>query len=127
MRELARMHPEHSRERELADDVLNIGQSRWRCCRDFDGAARDLRDALDRFERLRAADPRNLEAKRDVGNARDALAIVLAEAGRGDEALAASRAAIETFEDLVRADPANRENTEMLAQARARIAPSQTK
>jgi hypothetical protein len=52
---------------------------------------------------------------------------MLAEGGRGDEALAASRAAIETFEDLVRADPANRENTEMLMLARARIASSQGK
>jgi serine/threonine protein kinase/tetratricopeptide (TPR) repeat protein len=127
MRALARMHPEHSRERELADDLLNIGQSRSQCCRDFDGATRDLRDALTRFERLGAADPQNLEAKRDVGNTRDALAMVLAEAGRSDEALAASRAAVETFEDLVRADPANRENTEMLTLARTRIAPSQGK
>jgi hypothetical protein len=52
---------------------------------------------------------------------------MLAEGGRGDEALAASRVAIETFEDLVRADPANRENAEMLMLARARIASSQGK
>jgi len=125
MRELARLHPEHSRERELADDLLNIGQSRWRCCRDFEGATRDLREAQNRFERLGAADPQNVEAKRDVGNARDALAIVLSQAGHDAEALTASRAAIETFEDLVRADPANRENTEMLTLARARIRRSQ--
>jgi serine/threonine protein kinase len=122
MRELARMHPEQRRDRELADDLMNIGLSRWKCCDDFDGATRDLRESLDSFRRLADADPHNLEAKRDVGNAWLTLSAVLTEAGRRQEALAISRTALDIFDELDRADPDSRENADFMETARKRIA-----
>ena len=122
MRALAASNPGHPHRRELADDLLTIAFSRWRCCRDLDGAMRDDHDALVQFERLSDEDRHNLEARRDVANAYKIAGQVLGEGGRSEEALQMSRKALAVYEELDRADPASAENATFLAKVRAQIA-----
>jgi eukaryotic-like serine/threonine-protein kinase len=122
MRALAASNPERPRRRELADDLLCIGMSRWRCCRDLAGAMRDVQEAVESFERLGAQDPHNMEARRDVANSYKTAGEVLGESGRRIEALEMTRKAVAVYEELGRADPASAENATFLAQVRAQIA-----
>lgn len=122
MRALAASNPERPHRRELADDLLTIALSRWRCCHDLAGAMRDDHEALDSFERLAKEDPHNLEARRDVANTYKSTGEVLGQAGRRREGLELSRKALVIYEELGRADPASAENATFLAQVRAQIA-----
>lgn len=122
MRALAAARRERPHQRELADDLLNIALSRWRCCRDLAGALRDVHGALESFERLADEDPHNLEARRDVANSYKTAGEFLGEAGRRLEALEMSRKALAVYEELGRADPTSAENATFLAQVRAQIA-----
>ncbi len=108
--------------RSLADGLSNIGWLRWKCCRDLSGSLRDLHESLDRFEILAAADPDNLEARRDVADLNRQIGAVLAEAGRTHEALEPSRKALAIYEQLQRADPTSLENVGYLTEVRARLA-----
>ena len=121
-RELASAHPEQPDRREFADGLANVALSRWKCCRDLAGALRDQNSALGRFQKLADAEPQNLELRRDVSNMYQNIGLILAEAGRRPEALAANRKALQILEELGRADPASGENSIYLAQVRARIA-----
>jgi tetratricopeptide (TPR) repeat protein len=129
-RSLASSHsgqPDAAITRALADDLCMIGLLRWKCCRDLSGALRDLRESRERFERLAAADPKNLEARRDVASAFARTGEVLADAARKAEALSASREALTIYEELARADSSSMENAGYIAQVRARIAGLQTR
>jgi tetratricopeptide (TPR) repeat protein len=99
-----------------------IGLLRWKCCRDLTGSLRDLRESRERFEKLAAADPQNLEARRDVADVHRTVGQVLTEAGRTAEALDASTKALTIYEELARADPSSMENAAYIATVRARIA-----
>jgi tetratricopeptide (TPR) repeat protein len=122
MRALAASNPEHPRPRELADDLLTIAASRWKCCHDLAGALRDQRAALQEFERLSGEDQKNLEARRDVANAYVTGGEILSAAGRRPEALQMSRKAVSVYEELGRADPGSAENNTFLTEARRQVA-----
>jgi non-specific serine/threonine protein kinase/serine/threonine-protein kinase len=122
MRALAASNPKRPHRRELADGLISIALSRWRCCRDLDAALRDDREALETFEQLAQEDPYNLEARRDIANSCMSGGEILDEAGRRPEALAMYRKAEAVYEELRRADPSSAENTSFLGQVRAQIA-----
>jgi tetratricopeptide (TPR) repeat protein len=122
MRALAASNPERPHRRELADDLMNIALSRWRCCSDLAGAMRDVHEAQVSFIRLAAEEPNNLEALRDAANSYMTTGEILGQAGRRPEALEMNRKAVAVYEELGRADPASAENATFLASARARIA-----
>jgi tetratricopeptide (TPR) repeat protein len=121
MRALAASNPKRPHQRELADGRLTIALSRWRCCRDLDGALRDDREARATFEHLAQEDPHNLEARRDVANTYMTSGAILGEAGQRPEALKMYRKAEAVYEELQRADPSSAENVTFLAQVRAQI------
>ena len=106
----------------MADGLNDIGLLRWKCCQDFANALLDLREALRRFEVLAAADPSNIEGRRDVADATRRIGTVLAEAGRKPEAMDVNARALTMYEELARADPSSGENAAYLAEVRARIA-----
>jgi eukaryotic-like serine/threonine-protein kinase len=108
--------------RRLADGLVDIGNLRWKCCRDVTGALHDLEEARNGFQKVRDRDPQNLEARRDVANVYKILAIVLEETNRATEAMDANRKALEIYEELGRTDPTSAENAGYLAEVRARIA-----
>jgi non-specific serine/threonine protein kinase/serine/threonine-protein kinase len=122
LRALAASNPGRPYRRELADDLLTIALSRWRCCRDLSGAMRDVHAALESFERVAHEDPHDREARRDVANTYKVGGECLAEAGRRLEALEMSRKALALYEELGRADPASAENVAFLSQVRTQIA-----
>jgi non-specific serine/threonine protein kinase/serine/threonine-protein kinase len=119
-RKLAAAHPQQARA--LADGLLSLALSRWKCYRDLKGTLRDLHEVLDRFQRLADADPHDIEAQRDLANAYETLGMVLGENGQLSKALKADRKALAIFEELGRADPSNGENSDFLAAVRKRIA-----
>jgi tetratricopeptide (TPR) repeat protein len=125
IRTLTRSHvnqPDASLTRALADDLTTIGLLRWKCCRDLTGALHDLRESRESFERLAAADPQNLEARRDLASVDNSSGEVLAEAGRSREALDASLKALTAYEEIALADPSSKEDAAYVAKMRARIA-----
>ena len=122
MRALAASNPQRPHRRELADGLLTIALSRWRCCGDLAGAMRDVLAALQSFERLAVEDPHNLDARRDVANAYKIGGEILGKGGRRPEALEMSRKALAVYEELGRADPASAENAGFLTQVRDQIA-----
>jgi tetratricopeptide (TPR) repeat protein len=122
MRTLSASNPKRPHRRELADDLISIGLSRWSCCRDLDGALRDDREALKMFEQLAKEDPDNLEARRDVANTYMTGGEILGKAGRRPEALNMYRKAEAVYEGLRRADPASAENVAFLAEVRTQVA-----
>jgi tetratricopeptide (TPR) repeat protein len=122
MRALAASNPNKPRRRELADGLLSIAMSRWKCCRDLSGAIQDARKSLESFQRLAEENPHNAEARRDVGNAYMTVGGFLGEAGRRLEARTMNRKALAVYEELERTDPASAENATYLAEVRARIA-----
>lgn len=119
---LAAAHPERSYDRSLADARMTIGNIRWKASGDFADAWREIGNARDVFQRLLAADPQNLELKRDLANSWMALGRILAESGQRKDALAAELTALSIYEDLGRADPASSENSSQLTTSRSRIA-----
>jgi tetratricopeptide (TPR) repeat protein len=122
MRALAAAIPDKPRRRELADGLLSIALSRWRCCRDLAGAIRDARAALDGFQLVAGENPQDTEARRDLANTYMTIGGLLGDAGRRLEALEMNRQALAAYEELERSDPASAENATFLAQVRARIA-----
>ena len=124
-RNLSQAHgsrPDATLTRALADGLNSIALLRWKCCRDLTGALRDFRESRESFEKLAAADPQNLEARRDLADAHSGIGEVLAEAGRRREALGASLKALVIYEELARADPSSMENAGYVAKVRARMA-----
>jgi non-specific serine/threonine protein kinase/serine/threonine-protein kinase len=122
-RQLLAAYPEKSGYvRRLADGLAEIGLLHWKCCRDLTSALRDEQEALSSFEKIAQRDPQNLEAQSDVAGAYRNIGIVLGQAGKRIEALAADRKALTMYEQLSRADPANVENAQYAAAARERIA-----
>ena len=120
-RRMISAQPGPRRERGLADGLTSVGQTRWKCCHDLEGATRDLREAIGMFQRLVDADPHNLEALRDLGNAWNGMGMVMAGAGGRPEALAANRKALSILQDLARVDPESDENAASLKEVRERI------
>jgi len=124
-RGLARSHagqPDAAITRALAEDLNTIGLLRWKCCGDLNGALRDLGESRESCEKLAAADPQNLEARRDLADVHSVVGEVLAEAGRKREAFGASLKALVIYEELARADPSSMENAGYVAKVRARMA-----
>lgn len=119
---LAAANPTQNNLRNVADGLADTGILRWQCCRDLAGAMRDLDQAVNRFQGISNADAHNLEARRDVADACQKIGVVMAEAGRRSEALAADRKALSIYEELGRADPTSRENADYIADVRARLA-----
>jgi len=111
-----------ARVRRLADGLVDLGNLRWKCCRDLDGALRDLQAALAGFQTIVERDTHNLEARRDLANVHNARSLVLSEANQNAAALAAAHTALGMYEQLALADPASAENVRVLAEVRARIA-----
>jgi tetratricopeptide (TPR) repeat protein len=108
--------------RRLADGLVDLGNIRWKCCRDLDGSLRDLDEGLEGFQKIVDRDAHNLEARRDVANVHNARSLVLSEARRNGEALDAAHRALGMYEQLALADPASAENARVLAEVRARVA-----
>src|SRR6202011_348545 len=106
-RALENAHPERPQQRAVADGVLTVGLTRWKCCRDLEGAMRDFREARQRFQTIADADPSDMEAQRDIANLYDAMGRALGEAGHKQEALVADRKALAIYEQLGRSDPAS--------------------
>lgn len=121
-RQLAAANPNQANLRNLADGLTDIGQLRWKCCRDLAGALRDEYEALAGFQKNSDRDPRNLEARRDVANAFRDLGLVLGEAGRRPEALGADRKALAIYQELDRSDPSSQENNRYIVDVQVRIA-----
>ena len=121
-RDLAEAYPEYANGREPSDALTSIGESRWKSSRDLAGAMRDFSEALEHFQKLAAADPRNLEARRDVANVFHAMGTPLAEAGHRSEALSAFQRALVLYEDVARGDPTSREDAGYITETRSRIA-----
>jgi hypothetical protein len=94
---------------------------RWKCCGDLTGSLRDLRESRESLEKLAAADPENLEARRDIAGVHSLIGQVLGEAGRTREALGASLKALIAYEELARADPSSMEDAGYIAKLKARI------
>jgi len=82
---------------------------------------RDLHESLQTFEKLAAADPQNLEGRRDIADVHNRIGEVLAEAGRSREAMSANLRALTRYEELARADPSSMENASYIAKVRSRI------
>jgi hypothetical protein len=99
-----------------------VALARWNCCRDLERALAEMHEALDTFEHLAAAEPQNIEAKRDLGTAVSAIGLLLGEVGRKKDAAAADRRAVAIFEQLDRADPTSYENRKLLETVRSRVA-----
>jgi tetratricopeptide (TPR) repeat protein len=122
-RRLVTAHPAQPyHRRNLADGLTEIAFLRWKCCRDLAGALRDIHDALNGFGGLAEQDPENMEARRDVANAKKNLGWILGEAGRLKEALGANREALAIYERVRRADPDSQEDAGYIAEVQARIA-----
>ena len=121
-REFLAGHPDAAITRALAEDLNTIGLLRWKCCGDLNGALRDLGESRESCEKLAAADPQNLEARRDLADVHSVVGEVLAEAGRKREAFGASLKALVIYEELARADPSSMENAGYVAKVRARMA-----
>src|SRR5262249_33440732 len=110
-----------SHRRNLADGLTEIAFLRWKCCRDLAGALRDIHDALNGFGSIADQDPENLEARRDVANAKKNLGWILGEAGRLEEALEANREALAIYQRVRHADPDSQEDAGYIAEVQARI------
>jgi tetratricopeptide (TPR) repeat protein len=119
--ELASTDPNPGRLRNVADGLADVGILRWKCCRDLTAALRDLQDSAQRFQGMADHDPLNLEGLRDVADVNEKLGVVLAEARRRSEALAAYRKALSIYEDLGHRDPTSRENAGHIKGVRAGI------
>ena len=123
-RNLAESHtrqPDATITRVLADELQLIGLLRWKCCRDLTGSLRDLHESLQTFEMLSAADPQNLEGRRDIADVHNRIGEVLTEAGRSREAMGANLRALIRYEELARVDPSSMENASYIAKVRSRI------
>ena len=125
-RQLAAASGDVGLKRNLADGLGDIARLRWRGLRDFQGAIRDAREALSTFESIAAADPQNLEARRDVASAYENVGLILGDAGgelgRVREAISADRKALNLYEQLGRADPTSGENAASIRDVAGRIA-----
>jgi tetratricopeptide (TPR) repeat protein len=122
-RRLVTAHPaQPNHRRNLADGLTEIAFLRWKCCRDLAGALRDIHDALSGFGGIADQDPDNMEARRDIANAKKNLGWILGEAGRLKEALEANREALAIYERVRRADPSSQEDAGYVADVQARIA-----
>ena len=121
-RAVAAANPVQNNLRNVADGLADIGILRWKCSHGLAASLSDLHDALRRFQSLAAADPRNLEARRDLADTFQKIGLVMAEAGRPPAALEADRKALAIYEELEHADPASRENADHIAAVRNRIA-----
>jgi eukaryotic-like serine/threonine-protein kinase len=119
---LVASHPEHPMDRIIADCLTNIAMDRWKCCRDQEGSLRDSRQALATFQKIANADPLNQEAQRDLADSYQNVGYLLAQTGRRDEALDATRTSLAMRLRIERADPTSRYQAEAIPMLRARIA-----
>jgi len=108
--------------RKYADGILTIGSLRWQCCRDLEGALRDVREAADIFQRIVDRDSQNVEARRDLANAYSMFGVLLQQADRSSEAEDMNRKALALYEQVARADPTSAEDAKYVDRMRTRIA-----